>query len=333
MKTDMNTQKKKVRWGIIGCGEVCEQKSGPAFYKCNHSELIAVMRRDAFWAEDFANRHAVRRWYSKAEDLIFDPEVDIVYVATPPSTHASYTIEALKAGKSVYVEKPMAMNYKECEDMIRTAEQMNQNLWTAYYRRSLPYFLKVKNIVDEGLIGQPQTITMEFFRPPSTNDLDKRLQQWRTDRNISGGGYFHDMASHTINIAQYILGNIREVKGFAYNIGRLYEVEDVVSASFLFESDVVGSGIWNYVSSKQGKKDLIEITGKKGLVRLSTFSFAPIELITTSGREIFDPPAPDLLQQPMIQSVVDEFLGKGVCPSDGKSGAHTSWVIDQLSRR
>jgi len=99
---------KTIHWGIIGCGDVTELKSGPAFQKVPGSKLVAVMRRNADLARDYAKRHGVARWYSDASELINDPQVDAVYVATPPDSHALYAIQAMKAGKPVYVEKPMA---------------------------------------------------------------------------------------------------------------------------------------------------------------------------------------------------------------------------------
>ena len=109
---------KAVRWGIIGCGNVTEVKSGPAFQKAERSNLVAVMRRDGAKARDYAQRHGVPRWYDDAQALINDAEVDAVYVATPPSTHKLYALMAIAAGKPVYVEKPMAMDAAECEAII-----------------------------------------------------------------------------------------------------------------------------------------------------------------------------------------------------------------------
>src|SRR6185436_2348451 len=94
-----------IRWGAIGCGDVCEVKSGPGFQKAAGSQLVAVMRRDRDKAADFARRHGVPRFYADAEALIADPEVNAIYVATPPSTHMLYTKMAAAAGKPVYVEK------------------------------------------------------------------------------------------------------------------------------------------------------------------------------------------------------------------------------------
>ncbi len=321
---------KTIKWGIIGCGDVCEIKSGPAFYKCENSELIAVMRRDAEKAKDFAKRHNVVQWYDNADELINNPDIDVVYVATPPSSHAEYTIKALQAGKPVYVEKPMAVDYAECTKMLDAAKNSNQKLWVAYYRRSLPYFIKVKELIEQGTIGKIQTVNTLFFRPPEKQDLKSEDNTWRIKKEIAGGGYFYDMAPHTIDIIQFIIENIIDAKGLTSNVSKLYQVEDTVSAAFLFETGITGSGLWNYASSPSAKKDVTEIFGDKGSIRFASFSFTPIELITNEGTKYFDIPAPQHIQQPMIQSIVDELLGKGKCPSSGKSGAHTSWVIDKI---
>ena len=325
-----NIEQQTVKWGIIGCGDVCEVKSGPAFYKSNYSVLTAVMRRDAEKAADFAQRHRVARWYSDADELINDPEVDVVYVATPPSTHAYYTIRALNAGKPVYVEKPMAVNTGECVLMNKAAEENNQKLWVAYYRRSLPYFLKIKELIDDQRIGTIQTVHTVFSQPPAKEDLIPAQNTWRVKKEIAGGGYFHDMAPHTIDMLMFLLGDIVEAKGIIYNVGKLYQTEDVVSASFLFETGVVGSGLWNYVSSPLAKKDLTEIFGEKGIIRFSTFAFTPVELETESGIEYIDLPKPQHIQQPMIQSIINEIRGEGKSPSDGKTGMKTNWVMDEI---
>ena len=142
-----------IRWGIIGCGNVTEVKSGPGFQKARNSALVAVMRRNAALAQDYAGRHGVPRWYDDGAALIADPEVDAVYVATPPSSHKGYVLACAAAGKPVYVEKPMALDHGECEEMIAACRAANVPLFVAYYRRALPRFLKVKELIDGGAIG------------------------------------------------------------------------------------------------------------------------------------------------------------------------------------
>jgi predicted dehydrogenase len=319
-----------IRWGIIGCGDVCEVKSGPAFYKCKDSALVAVMRRDIEKAKDFAMRHQAPKYYSDADELIHDPEVDIVYIATPPESHAELAIRVLKAGKPVYVEKPMALSYRECLRMVETAREQKQKLFVAYYRRSLPYFLKIKECLDSGVLGKIQVVKGSFFRPPLPSDSTPSTQTWRVKKEIAGGGYFYDMAPHTLDIVRFLLGGIVQANGVSGNAGGLYEVEDTVSASFIFESGVIGSFIWSYVSSPMQEEDYVEIAGEKGSIRFSTFTFSDIELKTSTGITKFSFPKPQHIQMDMIQTIVNELNGAGVCPSTGETAAQTNWVIEQI---
>jgi len=194
-----------IRWGIIGCGEVTETKSGPALQRADGSALVAVMRRDGELAANYARRHQVDRWYDNAEALINDPGVDAVYIATPPSSHKDYTLAVVAAGKPVYVEKPMALNHAECRAMIAACEKKNVPLFVAYYRRALPRFLKVKSLLDNGAIGQVRFALVTFYRKPSDGDLNG-VKNWRVDPRIAGGGYFYDLSSHSNEWLPYLLG-------------------------------------------------------------------------------------------------------------------------------
>ncbi len=318
----------KIKWGIIGCGDVCETKSGPAFYKIKHSALTAVMRRDAKKIKDFAERHNVENYYTHATELISSKSVNAVYVATPPNTHKEYAIKAMEADKPVYVEKPMALNYSECLDMIQVSKRTGQKLFVAFYRRALPYFLKVQEILNNKLLGDILYIDMRYSCPPKSSDLDKSTQTWRVNKYIAGGGYFFDMAPHMLDIVDFLLGEIDTVKGYATNRGKLYSVEDTVSAIFRFKSGVLGTGQWSFVTNEKASQDLIRITGTKGYVEFSTFSFSPIVLDCESSSETFQPEQPEHIQQPLIQTIVDELRGVGICPSTMVSAARTSRIMD-----
>jgi len=150
-KEDLNEMiqnNKEIRWGIIGCGDVTEVKSGPAFQKAKNSRLVAVMRRDGDLARGYARRHQVPKWYDDADALIHDDEVDAVYIATPPAFHEDYTLKVAQTKKPVYVEKPMGMNYAECQEMILNCQKSEVPLFVAYYRRALERFIKIKKIID-----------------------------------------------------------------------------------------------------------------------------------------------------------------------------------------
>ncbi len=317
---------KTIRWGIIGCGDVTEVKSGPGFQKAINSALVAVMRRNGALAADYARRHGVPKWYDDGQALIDDPDVDAVYIATPPNAHMSYTLAAAKAGKPVYVEKPMALNFDECWAMIEACQMAGVPLWVAYYRRALPRFLKVKELIDSGAIGTPRTATVTFYRkwrPAEPGNLP-----WRVLPEIAGGGLFVDLAAHTLDYLDYFLGPIQSVQGYASNQAGYYPAEDVVTGSFVFASGVQGVGIWSFSSFTN--VDQTEIVGDAGRLTFTSFTTDPIQLTTGRGVTEFDLDHPAHIQQPLIQSIVNELNGVGACPSTGVSGARTTWVMDQL---
>ena len=316
-----------IRWGIIGCGDVTEVKSGPAFAQVPDSTLVAVMRRSAHLAEDYARRHGVPRWYADAEALVRDPEVDAVYVATPPDVHRAYTLLAAAHGKPVYVEKPMAMDHRECLDMIDACRSASVPLFTAYYRRALPRFLRVKACLDAGAIGAVRAVSITLWR---RHTLDPAALPWRVDPAIAGGGLFVDLASHTLDLLDYLLGPVAAVSGGASNQGGFYAAEDIVSGAFVFESGARGTGLWCFTGDRH--EDRVEIVGTAGRLVFSTFDERPVVLERDGVVESFSVPHPAHVQQPLIQTIVDELQGRGTSPSTGESGARTTRVMDALLR-
>jgi predicted dehydrogenase len=317
-----------IRWGIIGCGDVTEVKSGPAFQKAEGSALVAVMRRTGALARDYAERHGVPRWYEDARALVDDPEVDAVYVATPPSSHAEYTRMAAHAGKPVYVEKPMARTFAECRAMIDACRDAGVPLFVAYYRRALPRFLKVKQLLDAGAIGDPRFVTITLHQPVSPRELDPSTLPWRVDPAVAGGGHFVDLASHMLDFLDYALGPIDIAYGLASNQAGRYAAEDIVTGTFRFGSGVHGVGTWCFSAFE--RRDHTEIVGTAGRIAYPTFDAGPVVLTTPDGVTEFSIDHPPHIQQPLIQSVVDALNGVGTCPSTGDSGARTSWVMDRL---
>lgn len=319
---------KTVRWGIVGCGDVTEIKSGPGFQKADHSSLAMVMRRNGKLAQDYARRHQVPAWTDDAEALINDPRVDAVYVATPPSSHKLYTLMAAEAGKPVYVEKPMAMNHKECLEMVQACQEAGVPLFVAYYRRRLDRFLKIKSLVDEGAVGEVRYVTINLYQPARAQEMAGGELPWRVLPEIAGGGHFIDLAAHQLDFLDYLLGPIVSAKGHAANQAGLYPAEDVVNGSFRFASGVQGSGNWCFTTFNQ--LDRTEIVGSRGTLSYSTFDDDPIVVENGDGRRAYQMGYPEHIQQPLIQTVVDSINGAGSCPSTGISAARTSWVMDQL---
>jgi 1,5-anhydro-D-fructose reductase (1,5-anhydro-D-mannitol-forming) len=316
-----------IRWGIIGCGDVCEVKSGPAFQKASGSRLVAVMRRHRALAEDYARRHGVPRFYDDADALVGDPEVDAVYIATPPGSHVEHALRACRAGKPAYVEKPMARNHAECSAMIRAFEQARVPLFVAYYRRALDRFRALRDIVGSERLGIVTGVTYRYAAPHHAK-LDANELPWRLSAEQAGGGLFLDLGCHTLDVLDFVLGPLRDVAGSAANCASPYEVEDAVAMSFVTRDGAPGTAQWSFASA--ALDDRIEISGTDGRVSVPTFGDDPLELVVRGKMERMDLPNPRHIQQPMIQAVVDALEGKGAPPSTGISAARTSAVMDQV---
>ncbi|HEX2853138.1 MAG TPA: Gfo/Idh/MocA family oxidoreductase [Opitutaceae bacterium] len=310
-----------VRWGIIGCGDVTEVKSGPGFRKASGSQLVAVMRRDAAKAEDYAKRHGVPRWYSDADALIADREVDAVYIATPPESHADYALKVAAAGKPAYVEKPMARSAAECDVMVDAFARAKLPLYVAYYRRRLPRFLKAEDLVKTGAVGRVTGVSWRFAAPQHRSP-----DSWRVEAKLAGGGHFLDLASHALDYIDYLLGPLSSVTGAAANLASPYAVEDAVTLAFRTQGGVPGVAACNFASAV--RDDTLRITGTEGEISFSVFGTDAVRFESAAGVQNFELPNPPHVAQPLIQTVVDDLLGLDSCPSTGESARRTSRVMD-----
>ncbi len=321
---------KRIKWGIIGCGNVTEVKSGPAFNKVSGSTLQMVMRRDAEKAKLYASRHQVPQWSNDAEELINHHDINAIYIATPPGSHAEYAIKAMKAGKAVYVEKPMAATYEQALAMLEVSKQTGVPLFVAYYRRSLPGFLKVKELIEEGEIGQTLYVNMRLIRPARPYEKKAGKDIWRLQPEHSGGGIFYDLASHQLDYLDFLFGPIKKVFGVAANRGGYYEVEDTVSASMQFKNGVVGNGIWSFVSHENTEEDIIEVVGTRGKIQFSAFQHTPIILFRDG--EVMEYPYlnPENIQYNLIKQVVETLQGIGSCVSTGETAIRTNKVMQKI---
>ena len=322
---------KILQWGFIGCGEVTELKSGPAFSEVEGSSVVAGMSRHEKNARSYAERHGIPKWYTDAQELIDDPDVNAIYIATPPSSHATYAIMAMKAGKPVYVEKPLAATYEDCARVNRVSEETGMPCFVAYYRRYLPYFQKVKDIVDNGIIGKTINVQIRFATPPREQDYGKDGKlPWRLQPDIAGGGYFYDLAPHQLDLLQHIFGVITEAHGICANRGGLYGAEDSVCASFEFEGGLPGSGSWCFVAHESAQEDRIEIIGDQGSVSFSVFDYQPIKLHTSEGTQTITVPNPPYVQYPIIKKVCEHLQGLAICECTSVSATPVNWVLDRI---
>ena len=319
----------EVKWGIIGCGDVTEVKSGPPLQLTSHSKLVAVMRRNGALAEDYARRHHVPKWYNDGDALINDPEVNAIYVATPPNAHLEYAVKAMRAGKPVYVEKPMGCTFEECQEMLSVSEETGIPIYVAYYRRTLPLFLKVKELVESNAIGKVRLANIRYYLPPE-NESESKEAPWRFIPDISGGGLLFDLASHTLDFLDYVFGAIQNVRANAFNQAGLYPAEDLVMGNWLHKSGVAGTGIWCFTTSDKSKLDEVEIIGDQGKITFATFESRPVILENNFGYQEFSFERPKHVQSFLMEKIVASLRGKGESPSTGVTGARTNWVLDEL---
>lgn len=318
-------QRTVIRWGILGCGDVTEVKSGPGFQKAAGSQLVAVMRRNGELAADYAQRHGVARWYDDARRLVGDREVDAVYIATPPGSHRDLAELVAAAGKPCYVEKPMARNTAECDAMIAAFRQAKQKLFVAYYRRAQPRFLRVKSVIESGVLG---AITGINYRMASRTPANATAGAWRINAANSGGGLLLDVGSHVLDLLDFFFGALDQVHGDATQVTGNGEVENAVVMTFRTASGVPGAAAWNFASHVT--EDRLEISGTAGRISFSIFGTEPLALETAAGVESLAFPPLAHVAQPLIQTVVDDLLGRGACPSTADSARRTSAVMDAV---
>jgi len=312
-----------IRWGILGCGDVTELKSGPALQKAKRSTVVACMRRDESKAKDYAKRHKIPQAYGSADALINDPDVDAVYIATPPSSHAELAIKTLNAGKPVMVEKPMAMTVAECDAMIEAARANRQSLIVAYYRRALPRFEKLRAIIGEGVIGEPRSVFVHHLR----RSEDGPKQSWKTDPAIGGGGLFVDVQSHTLDWLEHTFGPATGVSGIVQNQTNDHPAEDLVSFSIGFGS-VVATGHCAYAVGQS--EESVTIYGSNGSAKMSFFAPSLIVVNQDGVRTVYDVRDPPHVHQPFVERVISHLLEGAPNPSPPESARRTTAILEQL---
>jgi len=314
-----------IQWGMIGAGSVTEQKSGPAFNKVPDSKLLGVMRRDEQKLKDYAARQQVPFYTTDLDALITHPSINAIYIATPPNVHEEYAIKALAAGKHVYVEKPMALTVAACERMHAFAQKANKKLVIAHYRRALPLFLKVKELLINNEIGVVQSVNIRMHKYALPKDAYK--DNWRVQPSIAGGGFFYDLAPHQLDLLFYYFGKAKSYEGFASNTAGLYEAEDIVRGTIEMESGIVCHGDWNFVVDKGEEKDEFEIIGTQGKISFPVFG-NNLTLYKNADVKTIEFESPLHNQQNLIEKIVSYFLDKGENPCSAEDALQSMRVME-----
>jgi len=306
-----------INWGIIGCGDVTEKKSGPAFNKVPDSKLVAVMRRDAVKAKDYAQRHHIAKWYSDADKMMAEADINAVYIATPPSSHLDYAISALSKGFNVYVEKPVTRNSAEAEQMAEAVKQSGQKLTVAHYRRAVPMFLHIKELLDSNIIGDIRTVQIRMWQARKPKLVADVATNWRVQPDVSGGGYFHDLEFYN---------------GFSLNQSETTPADDHVCGQILFKNKVVVNGSWCFNVAESETIDSCEIIGSKGKITFPFFGNF-VTLKTDAEEKTVEFVHPEHIQQPMITKIVAYFKGDGPNPCSIEEAVTLMKIMDAFTAK
>ncbi len=321
----------KISWGIIGCGDVAEVKSGPAFKKCEHSELLSVMRRNAEKAKDFAKRHQVPHWTTNAEEILESPKINALYIATPPSSHLEYTLKTIATGKHIYLEKPITLTVDEALQIKTALKNSTSKLVVAHYRRKLPAFLKVKELLQENAIGNIQLAEIRIIQPNKNKLVAQTDENWRLTPEISGGGYFYDLAPHQLDLMLNYFGKPNQIQGFAANQSSFSSANDIVNGIMTFPGKIQFNGIWAFNSSISKRMDSCKIYGEKGIIEFSFFG-DKVKLTKLDAEQIFNFEKIPHVQQPMIQSAINYYLSKEENPCSLENGIEVMKIMETFTK-
>lgn len=318
---------KPVVFGMIGAGRVAEVKSAPAIQKAEGAVLAAVMRRDAEKLADYAKRHGIPRYSTRYQDILEDPAITAVYIATPPGSHAFYTLEAARHGKAVYVEKPMARTASEARQMVEACKAAGVPLFVAYYRRAQPRFLKAKALIDSGALGEVFSFNYLYTCPVPGEDP---ARPWLLTRDIAGGGLLYDIGSHMVDSIIFMLGEPAEVIGRSANQTRARDTDDMASALMRLKNDRQGSLQLSFNAAS--RTDRLTILGTRGSLTLSIMGYEPLLLEREGVVETLPYPQPEHVQSYLITRVVNTLRGLDDLDSTGQSALQTQEILQAIDQ-
>jgi predicted dehydrogenase len=319
----------KLRWGLIGCGDISQKRIGPALRDSALSEFVAVCRSRPELAESFARQFGARKWYPDVQELLRDDEIDAVYIATPVHLHAEQTIAAAAAGKHVLCEKPLAMSVQECDQMMAACRAGNVKLGTAYYRHFYPMIERIKSVIGSGEIGVPilaQINAFENFDPPADHP-----RAWLLKKSLAGGGPMFDFGCHRIEVLINVLGPVTDVRAMNAKVAFDREVEDTAMALFRFDRGACG--VLSVTHAAREPQDTIDIFGSLGSIHVPVLNEGNMRVINGQGvRTESHPPAANL-HAPLIEDFADAVLTGREPLVNGEIGRAVAVIEEEIYRQ
>ena len=317
---------RKIKWGLIGCGDIARKRIAPALRDLPACELVAVSRANFDQAESFAREFGAQRWYKEWQHLLADEEIEAVYIATPVHLHGTQAVAAARAGKHVLCEKPMAMSVEECERMIAACEENDVRLGVAYYRHFYPVIARIKAILSEGEVGRPviaQMNAFERFDPERTHP-----RRWLIEKGLSGGGPMLDFGCHRIEVLINLFGTVKVMGSLVGNVLFDREVEDTASALFQFESGP--HAILSVTHAAIEPQDTLSIFGSLGSIHVSVLNEGRVRVRTTEGERVETHPPHSNLHQPLIDDFARAVLENREPQVSGRVGLEVARIEEEI---
>ena len=315
-----------IKWGLIGAGDIVRRRVAGALREARGSALVAVSRAQADLVDAFAREvgagHAWPRW----RDLVADPGIDAVYVATPVSLHAEQTIAAADAGKHVLCEKPMAMSAAECDRMIAACRANRVILAVAYYRRFYPAVVRIKSLLDAGVIGTPVFAQMTAFEPFDPRPGAPRY--WLVERAQSGGGPMADFGCHRLEVLLNLLGPATHASSEIRTAALQREVEDTAVALLHFARGA--TAVVAVSNAAADRQDTLDIFGTRGSIRVASLNGGTIAIRADGGeRSEAHPPASNV-HLPLVEDFLEAIRGGRAPAVDGEMGRAVAVLQDAI---
>lgn len=322
----MGTSDRVLRWGLIGCGDIARKRVAPALRDGAGCELSAVSRARAELAEGFAREFSARRWHADWNELVRDPEIDAVYVATPVDLHAPQTIAAAEAGRHVLCEKPMALTAVQCRAMIDACRANGVRLGVAYYRRFYPVLRRIREILAAGEIGRPGLAVIQAFEWHTIPEGSARAWFFNKERN--GGGVMMDFGCHRIEVLLNLLGPVDEVRGLVGNTLFRREVEDTATACFRFREGPIG--MLAVSVSLEEPHDSLDLYGSEGSLHVPVLNRGTLRVLHRGEERRESHPPHANLHQPLIEDFAAAVLQGRQPEVGGETGLEVQRLIETV---
>jgi predicted dehydrogenase len=319
---------KALRWGLIGCGDIARRRVAPALRDLESCRLVSVNRADTGRLEEFAREFGADKWISDWHQLVADPDIDAVYIATPVVLHHAMTLEAAACGKHVLCEKPMALSDTECKAMITACNKRNVRLGIAYYRHFYPTVRRAHAIIQEGLIGDIKIIQINAFSHFDRKPGEPRY--WLLEKKKSGGGPMMDFGCHRIEVMLYLLGPVIGVHAEISNLCFQREVEDTAIAHLEFKSGA--RGLLTVTHTVPDGQDTLDIYGTRGSVHIPVLNRGTLILRTESGDTSEQLPPHENLHSPLIENFARAVLQDRLPEVTGETGLEVNKILTKIYR-